>query len=496
MPYIFQDMMNKICTHCFNLPYTYFQNNLSGSIVGRMQGIGDNYHKMHQSIEGKLSKPLLITLFSGITLAYINIKIFTVIIAFTAFYLPLALRFFTKLAKMEQAKQDSWYNLFGTVADCITNIFTIFSFASKQRELNKVQDYYRNVHNPLTIRYYKYDLIISIILALVYWVYLIGVFVYVIYLRNLGEISIGDIAFIMSLTFLFAENSWHATMAVKDFLEDVAAFRSSFTIMQIPQDTIDKENAAELKISKGEIIFKDISFSYKEGSSVFQSLNLHIKAGEKVGIVGHSGGGKSTLISLLLKNFKASSGDIIIDNQSVYDTSSDSLRKQISLIPQDIMLFHRGIGENIGYAKENALPQEIENAAKAANIHEFIESLPEKYNTIVGERGVKLSGGQRQRIAIARAILKNAPILVLDEATSSLDSHTEQEVQKSINTMLDIDNVTIIAIAHRLSTIKHMDRIIVMDKGKIIEDGTFTELVRKENGKFKELWEHQVNGFV
>lgn len=266
--------------------------------------------------------------------------------------------------------------------------------------------------------------------------------------------------------------------------------------MQTPQDTIDKEDAAELKISEGEIIFKDISFAYKEGSSVFEHLNLHIKAGEKVGIVGHSDSGKSTLIALLLKNFKAGIGDIIINNQSLYDTSSDSLREQISLIPQDIMLFHRSVGENIVYAKENATPTEIENAAKAANTYEFIESLPEKYNTIVGERGVKLSGGQRQRIAIARAILKNAPILVLDEATSSLDSHTEQEVQKSINTMLDIENVTIIAIAHRLSTIKHMDRIIVMDKGKIVEDGTFMELVRKEKGKFKELWEHQVNGFV
>nr|WP_253308623.1 ABC transporter ATP-binding protein [Rickettsia endosymbiont of Ceutorhynchus assimilis] len=496
MPYIFQDMMNKICKHCFNLPYTYFQNNLSGSIVGRMRGIGDNYYKMHQAIEWKLSKPLFITLFSGITLAYTNIKIFTVIIAFTALYLPLALWFFTRLAKMEQAKQDSWYNLFGIVADCITNIFTIFSFAAKKRELNKVQDYYHNVHNPLTIKYFKYDFIISIILSLVYWVYLIGVFVYVIYLRNLDEISIGDIAFIMSLTFLFAENSWHTTMEVKDFLEDVAAFRSSFTIMQTPQDNIDKENAAELKISKGEIIFKDISFAYKESSSVFSNLNLHIKAGEKVGIVGHSGSGKSTLIALLLKNFKAGTGDIIIDNQSIYDTSSDSLRAQISLIPQDIMLFHRCIGENIGYAKENALPHEIEHAAKAANIHEFIEGLPEKYNTIVGERGVKLSGGQRQRIAIARAILKNAPILVLDEATSSLDSHTEQEIQKSINAMLDIENVTIIAIAHRLSTIKHMDRIIVMDKGDIVESGTFAELINKEKGKFKELWDHQVNGFV
>lgn len=495
MPYIFQIMTNKACMHCFNLPYTYFQN-LSGSIVGKIRGIGDNYYKMHQALEYKLSASLLSTIFSGIVLANTNIKIFIAIIGFTSIYLPLSLKFFTKLAKMEQARQDARYDLVGIVADCISNIFTVFSYATKQRELNKINDRYNNIHNPLAIKYYKYDFVISIILSLVYWIYLIGIFVYVIHLRNLGEISIGDIAFVMSLTFLFAENSWHATMAVKDFLEVVAAFRSAFSIMQIPQENIDKENAADLKISKGEIIFKGVEFAYNDGSNIFESLNLHIKAGEKVGIVGHSGGGKSTLIALLLKNFKANSGDIIIDNQSLYDTSSDSLRSQISLIPQDIMLFHRTIGENIGYAKENASQDEIENAAIAANIHEFIESLPEKYNTLVGERGVKLSGGQRQRIAIARAILKNAPILILDEATSSLDSHTEQEIQESINAMLDIDDVTILAIAHRLSTIKHMDRIIVMDKGKIIEDGTFTELLSKERGKFKALWEHQINGFV
>ncbi|HJD55367.1 MAG TPA: ABC transporter ATP-binding protein/permease [Rickettsia endosymbiont of Pyrocoelia pectoralis] len=496
MPYILQNMMDKICNHCFNLPYTYFQDNLSGKIVGKIRGIGDNYIKMHQALEYKLSTSLTSTLFSGIVLCYINIKIFTLIAIFTIVYLPLSLKFFTKLAKMEQARQNAWYDLFSIVADCISNIFTIFSFAAKKRELNRIDDRYNKVHNPLAIKYYKYDFIISIILGLVYWVYLIGIFIYVIHLRNLGEISIGDIAFTMSLTFLFAENSWHSTMAVKDFLEVVAAFRASFTIMQIPQDNIDKENAENLKIFKGEIIFKDVYFSYKEGTSVFSNLNLHIKAGQKIGIVGHSGGGKSTLIALLMKNFKVGSGDIIIDNQSLYDTSSDSLRSQISLIPQDIMLFHRSIGENIGYAKENATQKEIENAAKAANIHEFIETLPEKYNTIVGERGVKLSGGQRQRIAIARAILKNAPILILDEATSSLDSKTEQEIQESINTMLNIENVTIIAIAHRLSTIKHMDRIIVMDKGQIAESGTFKELLSKDNGKFKELWEHQVNGFV
>lgn len=396
---------------------------------------------------------------------------------------------------MEQAKQDSWYHLFGTVADCITNIFTIFSFVTKQRELQKIQDYYNNIHNPLLIKYYKYDLIISIILCLFYWVFLISLFFYVIHIRNRGDISIGDIAFIMSLAFLFTENAWDTTIRIKDFLQDVAAFCSAFTVMQIPQDTIDKPNSLQLNISKGDIVFQNLSFSYAN-NSIFHNLNLNIKAGQKVGIVGHSGAGKSTLISLLLKNFKAVNGDIMIDNQSIYDISSDSLRSQISLIPQDIMLFHRTIGENIGYAKENVIQTEIENAAKAANIHEFIETLPAKYDTIVGERGVKLSGGQRQRIAIARAILKNAPILILDEATSSLDSHTEQEIQKSINTMLKINNTTIIAIAHRLSTIRHLDRIVVMEGGKIVEDGSFLDLLTIPNGKFKELWEHQVNGMV
>ena len=265
---------------------------------------------------------------------------------------------------------------------------------------------------------------------------------------------------------------------------------------------------------KNFIHFKNVNFAYENTSKIFYGLDLQISKGQKVGIVGHSGAGKSTFINLLLKNFAITNykywdkpanqegrtdvecGDILINNQSIYDVSSDSLRSQISLIPQDIMLFHRTIGENIGYAKENATQDEIENAAKAANIHEFIESLPQKYDTLVGERGVKLSGGQRQRIAIARAILKNAPILILDEATSSLDSQTEQEIQKSINTMLEQNNATVIAIAHRLSTIKHLDRIIVIENGQIVEDGSFQDLLAKNDGRFKKMWDSQINGMV
>ena len=496
MAYVMQNMMEKVCKHCFNLSYSFFQDNLSGSIVAKVKGIGDKYTKLHQGLEHNLSKPLMVAIFSGIALALTNVKIFFFITAFTAIYSPVAFKFFAKLAKMEQAKQDSWYYLFGTVADRITNIFTIFSFASRKRELQKINDYYDKEHNPLVIKYYKYDFIISIILALFYWIFLISLFCYVIQMRNSAAITVGDIAFVMSLSFAFTESSWHTTVAAKDFLEDVAAFQSAFTMMQTPVDDIDKPNAKPIKISKGKVVFKNLTFSYDKNNSVFEGLNLNIKAGEKVGVVGHSGAGKSTLISLLLKNFKATSGDIIIDGQSIYDCSSDSLRSQISLIPQDIMLFHRSIGENIGYARENVTQKEIMHAAKAANIHEFIQTLPEKYNTLVGERGVKLSGGQRQRITIARAILKNAPVLILDEATSSLDSKTEQEIQKSINTMLKENNATVIAIAHRLSTIKHLDRIIVIEDGKIVEDGSFQDLLKIKDGRFKDLWEHQVNGMI
>lgn len=265
---------------------------------------------------------------------------------------------------------------------------------------------------------------------------------------------------------------------------------------------------------KNYIHFKNIDFSYTKTNKVFDGFNLQIAKWQQIGIVGHSGAGKSTLVNLLLKNFaitnykywdRAASGvsvssdeggDILINNQSIYDVSSDSLRAQISLIPQDIMLFHRSIFENIAYAKQNATKEEVTHAAIAANIHEFITTLPDGYDTMVGERGVKLSGGQRQRIAIARAILKNAPILILDEATSAIDSQAEQEIQKSINSILDIHNATVIAIAHRLSTIKHMDRIIVVDDGYIVEDGSFKELIAKEDGKFKEMWDSQVNGML
>ena len=326
---------------------------------------------------------------------------------------------------------------------------------------------------------------------------ILGIFIYAIYLRKNGYITTGVLAATVLIVLKCCDNIFHFVQKLLSFVQHFADFKASIEGIYAVQTPIDKANAADIKISRGSIEFKNISFGYGNNSNVFKNLNLEIKAGQKIGLVGSSGAGKSTLIGLLLKNFQANSGDIVIDNQSIYNHSSDSLRSQISVIPQDILLFHRSIGENIGYANDLASQQEIEAAAKTANIHEFISTLPDGYNTLVGERGLKLSGGQRQRIAIARSILKNAPILILDEATSALDSQTEQEIQQSINLILETDNTsTVIAIAHRLSTIKHMDKIIVIDNGEIVEDGSFNELISKANGKFKKMWDSQIDGMV
>jgi ATP-binding cassette subfamily B protein len=267
--------------------------------------------------------------------------------------------------------------------------------------------------------------------------------------------------------------------------------KSALTILNIPQEALDKKNAPSLVVRSPKIEFKNVYFGYIPRNYIFKDLNLIIKPGEKVGLVGHSGAGKSSLINLLLQYFQQNQGDILIDGQNISDVTQDSLRENIAVIPQDIMLFHRTLMENIRYGNLKATDEEVIEASKKALIHEFILELPEQYQSSVGERGIKLSGGQRQRIAIARAILKDAPILVLDEATSSLDSQTEKLIQESLSLLIKDKRKTVIAIAHRLSTLKHMDRIIVLDKGVIIEEGTHNTLIHNEKSLYKKLWQLQ-----
>ena len=260
-----------------------------------------------------------------------------------------------------------------------------------------------------------------------------------------------------------------------------------------PLDIQDKPDATALCITHGEIIFDKVGFHYKGTTPLFDKLPVTIEAGQKVGLVGYSGGGKTTFCNLILRLYDVTAGRITIDNQDIRDVMQDSLRAHIGMIPQDPSLFHRTLMENIRYGKDDATDDEVIEAAKRAHAHDFIAKLPNGYEALVGERGVKLSGGQRQRIAIARAILKNAPILMLDEATSQLDSVTEREIQDSLWDLMQ--GKTTIVIAHRLSTLLHMDRILVFDAGRIVEDGTHNELLARA-GLYKTLWDAQVGGFL
>lgn len=322
---------------------------------------------------------------------------------------------------------------------------------------------------------------ISFALVLMCWVFIKdgtmaladGMFVFV-----AGRSIASHFDSLVSVLVTYSENKAKSVHAYDDIIQ--------------PFSVVDAYGAKKIKGAKGKIEFNDVSFNYGK-KDVIKHFNLLVNPCEKIGVVGLSGAGKTTLVNLILRAYDVKSGTITIDNVDIRDVKQDSLHQNISFVPQEAVLFNRSLMDNIRYARPNASKAEVINAAKRANIHDFIESLPDGYNTLVGNRGVKLSGGQRQRIAIARAILKNAPILILDEATSALDSENEMLIQKSLKTVMH--GKTTIAIAHRLSTLRNMDRIIVLDKGKIVESGTHAQLLRM-NGAYRKLWNMQTGGFV
>ncbi len=307
-------------------------------------------------------------------------------------------------------------------------------------------------------------------------------------------LSTGIFAFTYTITLLgrfFEINS-----LVRQVDEAILNASPMAEILLQPIEIIDAHDAKNLEVSDGKVDIRNMHFAYpgsKNGDKVFDDFSLHIEPGEKIGLVGHSGGGKSTLTRLLLRFDDVSSGSITIDNQDIKSVTQTSLRRAISYVPQEPLLFHRSVLENIRYGNPTASVKEVEHAAKLASAFEFIKKLPSGLETLVGERGVKLSGGQRQRIAIARAILKNSPILVLDEATSALDSESESAIQTALGELMK--HRTSIVIAHRLSTVQRMDRIVVLDEGKVVEQGSHKELLA-ENGIYAKLWAHQSGGFI
>ncbi|MCX5925446.1 MAG: ABC transporter ATP-binding protein [Candidatus Dependentiae bacterium] len=493
VPYVRRSIIVHSYDYVQHHSFLFFQNNFTGSISSKLKGILDGYDKLWVEIHYGLFLKILKIIVNLIALAIINYYVGLFIFIWVMIYIPIMYTLSGTLNQLAQAETESKHTLFGQIADKITNIISLFSFSARKRELDSLDTYMVKDFIPKQIQTYWHSFILNTVASFLYLAIFAFILFYIVHLRIVGLISMGSFAFVLGMVLVVADEIWGATTALLKFAGLMGDLKSSLSLLHVPQENLDAVSAPALVVNNPTIEFRNVDFKYDADSEayIFQHFNLQIGAGEKIGIVGHSGAGKSSLINLLLRYFQNNNGSILIDNQDINQVTQDSLRDSIAVIPQDTMLFHRTILENIKFGKPQATDQEAFQASKNAHIHDYIMTLPEQYNTYVGERGIKLSGGQRQRIAIARAMLKNAPILILDEATSALDSHTEALIQESLNFFIEDKNKTVIAIAHRLSTLKHMDRIVVLDKGAIIEQGTHDQLISNEHSLYKKLWDYQ-----
>ncbi|MFN5174185.1 MAG: ABC transporter ATP-binding protein, partial [Holosporaceae bacterium] len=393
---------------------------------------------------------------------------------------------------LNYASSESYSALSAVTVDAVSNASAIKLFSHQHQELQRFNHYQEDLTDRWKRAALFQDLIwgaFDVAVAL-----LMVAFSWLIYQKwQQQQLSVGDISLIIVLIAQLCSQTVETVYHITMFYEHFGTIKEGLSKITRPIELTDAPGAQPIVVPKGEIVFDQLCFSYKSGRDVFDSLSLTIPAGQKVGLVGFSGAGKTTLCQLLLRNYDLNSGQILIDGQNIATVTQDSLRAQIAVIPQDTSLFHRSLAENIGYGRPDASMEEIVAAAKAAEAHEFIMTMPAGYETMVGERGIKLSGGQRQRIAIARAILKNAPILLLDEATSALDSVTERLIQTALNHAMA--GRTTIVVAHRLATLTNLDRLIVLEHGQVIEDGSLSELLAR-NGRFAQLWQMQAGGFL
>lgn len=405
--------------------------------------------------------------------------------------------FIPKLAKLSKNQADARSMMTGRITDAYTNISTVKLFSHAGRESSYAKDSMKDFLRTVTLQMRKITAI-QIINHFLSMFLILATTGTAIFLWSNNEIAIGVVAAATAMSLRLNGISHWVMWEMTSLYEQIGIGQDGLNMLSKKQIVNDKPNASTIDIKKASISFKNVYFSYHPNDSFFSEFNLNIKNGEKVGIVGRSGAGKSSLVNLLLRFYELDSGEILINNKNITSITQDSLRSNIAMVTQDTSLLHRSIEDNIAYSKPSSSDKEIVMAAKKAQAHEFIMGLKDQYGNIgykslVGERGVKLSGGQKQRIAIARVILKNAPILLLDEATSALDSGVEAIIQESLDILMQ--GKTVIAIAHRLSTIAAMDRLIVMDNGKIIEDGNHKALLKKK-GLYYDLWQHQSGGFI
>ena len=402
-----------------------------------------------------------------------------------------------KLGKTAARQADARSLMTGRITDAYSNITTVKLFSHGAREAayakQSMEEFMVTVHAQMRLATLLHTCSFIVNSSLTAGTTALGI-----WLWYHGQVGVGAVATATAMALRVNGLSQYIMWESARLFENIGTVGDGMATLSKPHTILDKPKALPLKVSQGEIKFEHVDFSYEAGKPLLNGFNLTIRPGEKVGLIGRSGAGKSTIVNLLLRFYEPQSGTISIDGQNVDSVTQESLRAQIGLVTQDTSLLHRSVRDNIVYGRPDATDAEMISAAERAEAADFIPNLSDAkgrrgYDAHVGERGVKLSGGQRQRIAIARVMLKDAPILLLDEATSALDSEVEAAIQESLDKMMD--GKTVIAIAHRLSTIAAMDRLIVLDKGRIIEEGSHTELLEKQ-GLYAKLWAHQSGGFL
>lgn len=472
--------------------FRFFQDNFSGTIASNISRIADNIFVMVSSIAPFVFRQITQVILALVSMYFINPIFCVVFFIWVILFLSISLYFSKRIMILSDVLAEGQAKLQGKITDSISNASNIRLFARENFEVTYLQQFLQEVARKFRHKEW-FGLKLSLVQSLSITLLIAALLVSLIKLRMQNLVTVGDFAFILGLSLYVTEGVWYLTEQILRFNDLMGSSNQSLNMLLVPHEIIDHPHAQSIHVSEGEIVFEDVAFQYKNQKNLFENKSVIIAGGQRVGLVGFSGSGKTTFVNLIVRLFDLSSGLIKIDNQNISEVTQQSLRESIGFIPQDPVLFHRSLMENIRYGKIDATDDEVIQAAMKANAHEFISATPNGYQSLVGERGLKLSGGQRQRISIARAILKNAPILILDEATSALDSVTEGYIQESLSTLMQ--SKTVIVIAHRLSTLLEMDKILVFDKGKIVEEGTHSNLITK-NGMYSVLWNSQVGGFL
>jgi len=490
---VMEDLANACFSYLHGHSYRFFTNQFTGSLVRKVNRFVDGFEGVADKIYWDLLALVLRIVGALIVLFFYNVIVGAIVFLWIGLYLITNYVFSIYKLKYDKASAEVDSETAGRLADTISNNLNIKIFSAFDDEFRWFRDL---THKQRTFAGYAGNLtgVMDAVQGGFLAVIEVLVFLFAIRLWNKGTFTIGGFVLVQGYIFLLSRHLWSFGRTMRDLYRNLANSFEMAEILNTSHEVTDKPSAKDLLVEKGQVEFSDITFTYTKTREVIKHFNLVIAPGEKIGLVGPSGAGKSTLIGLIFRFFDLQEGGIYVDGRNIADVTQDSLRRHVALVPQDPVLFHRTLKENIRYGRREASDEEVVEAAKLAHCHEFIAGFPQGYDTFVGERGVKLSGGERQRVAIARAILKNAPILVLDEATSSLDSRSEGFIQDALSYLMRAK--TTIVIAHRLSTVMKMDRIVVLKEGKIQETGSHEELLQKESGLYKKLWDLQVGGFL